>query len=240
HLEAAGGAVERRSWTAERWDGEEIPLTNIAARFGPRRDGGLLLGTHWDSRAWANEDPDTTRRDEPVPGANDGASGTAVLLALADLFARRPPPIPVQLVLFDGEDQGDPETDAGWVLGSERYAAQPWEFQPEAGIVIDMICRPGQLIDWDPICRQLAPDVHRLIAAAEEARGLKLLSHRLREPILDDHLPLLRAGLPTALLIGYGDPDWHTVADLPDNCSDEPLRQIGTLLVEIIYGGYLH
>jgi Zn-dependent M28 family amino/carboxypeptidase len=238
-LESSGGEPLRQSFVAERKKGPPVSLTNLIGRYGPRRSGGLLIGVHWDSRPWADRDPDSTRHTSPVPGANDGASGTAVLLVLADLLGRFPPQIPVTLVFFDGEDLGRPGAEEDWLLGSKYFAANWPVERPQVALVVDMVCRDGQLYDREGLCDAASPEVYSLLETVEENLGLYLFSRRVRDPLTDDHIPLLEAGIPTALLIGLEDPAWHTVGDLPENCSAAALQQIGSLLVETVYGGYL-
>ncbi|MBU1951200.1 MAG: M28 family peptidase [Candidatus Eisenbacteria bacterium] len=239
-LDTGGGLYFRQQFVASRGEREPLELTNVIARFGPLRDGGLLIGAHWDSRPWADRDPDSTHHETPVPGANDGASGTAVLLVLADILGRYPPPIPVTLVFFDGEDLGRPGAEEDWLLGSKYFAAYWPVDRPQVALVIDMVCRSDQLYDREGMCQATSPEVYGLLESIEESLGYFLLSRQVRDPITDDHLPLLQAGIPTGLLIGLEDPDWHTLNDLPGNCSAEALQQMGSLLVEMVYGSYLH
>jgi hypothetical protein len=239
-LKSTGGFSFRQEWRAAPLPGDSLDLVNLIARYGPLRNGGILIGTHWDSRPWADLDSDPANHSRPVPGANDGASGTAVLLALAEILGRRPPPIPVTLVFFDAEDMGQEDTETDFALGSARFASNWPVDRPEVGLVIDMVCREGQLFDWEYTSHELAPDVSRLLRTAEQAAGVHLLSGVVGGALVDDHIPLIQAGLPTGLLIGIQDPDWHTVSDLPENCSARVLQDVGSLLLEIIYGNYLH
>jgi hypothetical protein len=239
-LRGAGMVSFRQEWTARTAFRDSLGLVNVIATAGPDRPGGILLGAHWDSRPWADQEPDASLRDRPVPGANDGASGTAVLLVLAEVMARRPPPIPVTLVFFDGEDLGRPDSREDYILGSRHFASRLPVARPEVGLVIDMVCRNGQLYDWEGFSYKMAPRVAALLEAAAAEAGRNILTGRAGESILDDHVPLLEAGIPSALLIGLDDPDWHTLSDLPGNCSGEALQDIGSVLVEVIYGGYLY
>jgi hypothetical protein len=238
-LREAGGRVLVQRWRIP-WEGpDSLELVNIVARFGPDRSGGWLFAAHWDSRPWADRDPDPANRSRPVPGANDGASGTAVLLALADALGSHPPPLPVTLCFFDGEDLGREGQLEDYLQGSKHFAAALPVPPPEAAVVVDMVCRPGQLFDREAWSEEGGADVYRMIAAAEEALGLRVLSGRSMEAVLDDHAPLLAAGIPTALLLGLDDPAWHTVGDRPENCAAESLERVGRLLVELVYGRYL-
>lgn len=238
-LESTGGFAFRQSWRADPVPGDTLDLVNLIARFGPRRDGGILIGSHWDSRPMADRDPDPANHQRPVPGANDGASGTAVMLVLAEMLGQEPPPIPVTLVFFDGEDLGRDDPPVSFSIGSTYFAANWPVDRPELGLIIDMVCRDNQLFDWELLSHEAAPQVSSLLTSAERSLGLHVMSGVVGEALVDDHVPLNRAGLPTGLLIGIQDPDWHTLRDLPENCSAEALQRVGTLLLEVIYGSYL-
>jgi hypothetical protein len=146
----------------------------------------------------------------------------------------------VTLVFFDLEDMGREDPPVDFSLGSAHFARHWPVDRPETGLIIDMVCRGDQLYDWEQISHDAAPQVASLIRAAEAAAGLHMLSGVVGAPMVDDHIPLIQAGLPTGLLIGIQDPDWHTLRDLPENCSEQALQDVGTLLLEIIYGNYLH
>ena len=139
--------IEASGLTAERLDfrvpapatGEAMDLTNVVVRIAPERTPRLLLGAHWDTRPWSDEEKDPALRALPVPGANDGGSGVAILLGLADLLAADPPPIGVDLVFFDGEDQGRPGSPWEYALGSQWMAANWTGPRPDYVLVLDMV-----------------------------------------------------------------------------------------------------
>ena len=103
-LRLSADRVRLQRFTQQGYDGEVLRLTNIIASFRPEMNQRVLLCAHWDTRPRAEHDPDSTRRSDPIPGANDGASGVAVLIELASLMGKSPPPLGVDIVLFDGED----------------------------------------------------------------------------------------------------------------------------------------
>jgi len=217
-------------------------LTNIIARFKVGDPQQLLIGAHWDTRPWADEDPDTEKRNDPIIGANDGASGVAVILELARILNASPPPIGITLVLFDGEDMGRSGTPKSYAQGSLAFAKDLPIEKPDEAIILDMI---GDAELHIPIernsYRQNRQLVKKLWSMAEEL-GLDAFESRIVYTLYDDHVPLwVEAKIPAVDIIDFNYPNsyanyWHTTQDLPENCSAESLGQVGTLLVHYIYG----
>lgn len=238
-LDRSGGRVTLQSFRHQAPGlPEAVELTNIVARFGPRRSGGLLLGAHWDTRPWGDLDPDPRRRDEPILGANDGASGTALLLALAEVFAESPPSMPVMLVFFDGEDLGRAGHPEEFAAGSRYFAAHfPAPF-PEAGLVVDMVASRSMRLSLEARSRALFPELARLVDRLAAQLGVDRYDPDWGPAVIDDHIPLLRAGLPTLCLIDFRDPYWHTHRDRPEACSPVNLGMTGRLVGALIDGGY--
>ena len=217
-------------------------LTNIIARFKVDASQQLLIGAHWDTRPWADEDPDTEKRNDPIIGANDGASGVAVILELARILNASPPPIGITLVLFDGEDMGRSGTPKSYAQGSLAFAKDLPIEKPDEAIILDMI---GDAELHIPIERnsyhQNRELVKKLWSMAEEL-SLDAFESRIVYTLYDDHVPLwAEARIPAIDIIDFNYPNsyanyWHTTQDLPENCSAESLGQVGTLLVHYIYG----
>jgi len=217
-------------------------LTNIIARFKVGDPQQLLIGAHWDTRPWADEDPDTEKRNDPIIGANDGASGVAVILELARILNASPPPIGITLVLFDGEDMGRSGTPKSYAQGSLAFAKELPIEKPDEAIILDMI---GDAELHIPIernsYRQNRQLVKKLWSMAEEL-SLDAFESRIVYTLYDDHVPLwAEARIPAVDIIDFNYPNsyanyWHTTQDLPENCSAESLGQVGTLLVHYIYG----
>ena len=217
-------------------------LTNIIARFKVDAPQQLLIGAHWDTRPWADEDPDTEKRNDPIIGANDGASGVAVILELARILNASPPPIGITLVLFDGEDMGRSGTPKSYAQGSLAFAKDLPIEKPDEAIILDMI---GDAELHIPIernsYRQNRQLVKKLWTMAEEL-SLDAFESRIVYTLYDDHVPLwAEARIPAVDIIDFNYPNsyanyWHTTQDLPENCSAESLGQVGTLLVHYIYG----
>ena len=217
-------------------------LTNIIARFKVGDPQQLLIGAHWDTRPWADEDPDTEKRNDPIIGANDGASGVAVILELARILNASPPPIGITLVLFDGEDMGRSGTPKSYAQGSLAFAKELPIEKPDEAIILDMI---GDAELHIPIERNSYRQNRQLVKklwSLAKVLSLDAFESRIVYTLYDDHVPLwVEAKIPAVDIIDFNYPNsyanyWHTTQDLPENCSAESLGQVGTLLVHYIYG----
>jgi glutaminyl-peptide cyclotransferase len=216
-------------------DGEELRLTNVIVSFRPEARERVLFGAHWDTRAVAEEDPDPGNREKPILGANDGASGVAVLLELASVMAERPPRVGVDLVFFDGEDGGEEGGLGDWCLGSSYYAAHLGDYCPRYAVVIDMIGDRDLVITREPNSVASSPDIVELVWGAARRVGALSFDEATGRAMYDDHVPLIRAGIPTALVIDSRYAHWHTLEDTPDKCSPESLEEVGRVLAELVY-----
>jgi len=214
--------------------GKEIKLTNIIAIFGPDVKKKVLLCAHWDTRPFADKDPDKNKRHLPIIGANDGASGVAVLLELARAFHKEKPPVRIIMVLFDGEDYG--KTTETMFLGS-RYFAQNIrpEWTPEYGILLDMVGDKDLDVYIEQNSLEYAPEVVKEVWKLAGELKLKGIYNKVGYNIMDDHIPLIEKGIPCIDIIDFNYPYWHTLADTPDKCSPNSLGIIGRLLIELIY-----
>lgn len=237
-----GGRVERQSF-ADSALGREVALTNVIARFGPSGGRRILFCAHFDSRPWCDRDPDPAYHDQPVPGANDGASGVAVLLELAELMKATPPPVGVDLVFFDGEDLGTNDRPEEFCLGSRGYAARlPMAgdpARPVAGFLLDMIGDRDLEVFHEANSVERAANLTALVAEAARATGARSFRDEKKWSIIDDHVPLLDAGLPTVDLIDFDYPAWHTHRDTPDQVSAASLAEVTRLVEWIAYRSVL-
>lgn len=165
HLRRCGARVEFEEFvaTGPSLYAPGTRLANVVARFNPDAPARVLLGAHWDSRPTADEDPDPRRRRDPVPGANDGASGTAVLLHLAEILHARPAPIGVDLVFFDGEDGGIPDSVATYCLGSREHVRRLGPPRPAYVIVVDMVGDRELSLPVEGYSQNYAPELVRMI-----------------------------------------------------------------------------
>ncbi|MDD3642746.1 MAG: M28 family peptidase, partial [Candidatus Krumholzibacteria bacterium] len=171
----------------------------------------------------------------PIPGANDGASGVAVLLEIARLLGRHEPPVGVDIVLFDGEDSGETGAAADWCLGSAHFARNLRGYRPFAAIVIDMIGDRDLDIPMESYSLAAAPALLGELYDIASGLGYAQFRRERGPAIIDDHLPLIRAGLPAVDLIDFDYPWWHTLDDTPDKCSPRSLEAVGRVLVEYLW-----
>jgi glutaminyl-peptide cyclotransferase len=240
YLDSLGLTVERIPFRYPSPLGPDtLQLTNLMASAAPGRRPRLLLGAHWDSRPWCDEDPDPDARDTPVLGANDGASGTAVLLVLGKILAETPPPIGVDLVFFDGEDLGKKEEAKSYALGSQWVAATWSGPFPDWVLVLDMIGSPTMVLGRELTSWKANPDWVELIFQVAREKGYQEWNRDVTYRIFDDHIPFLRKGVPSALLIGFNDRNWHTRRDVPSETSPRSLGRVGAVVTSLIYDGYL-
>lgn len=219
--------LEEAGWTVAVQDGiqDGQQVRNLIA-IRDHAPGYLLLGAHYDTREFADQDPDPGDEQEPVPGANDGASGVAVLLELARVMPAGDLP-PVRLVFFDAEDGGRIQGQ-DWILGS-RYYAETMEEAPDAVVILDMIgdrdlniYREKTSTDWL---------VDQIWTAARDLGHEEIFINQEKYSILDDHTPFLEAGVPAVDVIDFDYPYWHTTEDSLDKVSAESLQVIGETIL---------
>jgi glutaminyl-peptide cyclotransferase len=215
----------------------ELKLTNIIASFYPKKTKRILLCAHWDTRPFADRDPDTTLRAKPILGANDGASGVAVLLEIGRIVSLKEPACGVDVVLFDGEDGGQEGDFDGFCLGSKYFAQNKGDYQPQFGILLDMIGDRDLALYKEGYSARYAKGLLDSIWFRAQDLGLFCFKDSVKHFVYDDHVPLLGAGIPVIDLIDFDYPYWHTTSDTPDKCSPESLQKIGDLLLEILYHG---
>lgn len=190
----------------------------------------ILLGAHYDSRLWADNDNDPANRRQPVPGANDGASGVAVLLEIARTLPRDS--ASVWLVFFDIEDNGSiPGWD--WILGSKAYAGS-LTVKPKVVVVVDMIGDANLNINMEH--NSDAEYTRQIWGAAKRLGYESAFLPEYKYTVEDDHLPFIEKGLRAVDIIDLDYPYWHTVQDTADKVSAKSLQIVGATLLEWIKG----
>lgn len=241
-LERLGGRVEEQSFTDSTL-GHPLPIVNVRARWTPAGGAAesrrIVLCAHYDSRAFADRDPDPARRHDPVPGANDGASGVAVLLEVAELMAKTRPPSGVELVFLDGEDQGRADRGEEFSLGAKGYAARLGNDRPVAAFLFDMVGDRDLGIYVERTSRERAANLADLVLDAAQATGGRHFHPETRWTLVDDHVPLLDAGVPTVDIIDFDYPEWHTISDLPDRTSAASLAEVARVAAWLVYSSPL-
>ena len=217
-------------------------MANIIARFpGKNPSGqGILLAAHWDTRPRADRESDPELKNQPIPGANDGASGVAVLLEIAKVLSQYPPPVPVDLVFFDGEDYGKSGDRQNYLLGSKYYAKTLRGSTYRFGLLLDMVGDKNLRIRKERYSNKMLPHIVDSVWKRAETLNLSAFENRIGAEIYDDHQPLIQVGVPIIVLIHdslVGSKYWHTLEDTPDKCSPASLKQVGSLVLSLIYNG---
>ena len=236
HLESSGFSVQKQPFPfTNPKSGRVLMLHNVIASLGIQKNR-MLLCAHWDTRPWADADPDPANHVQPVMGANDGASGVAVLLEIARLIKKNPPSVGVDIVLFDGEDAGLSGQNDTWCQGSSYFADHlPISATNTRAILIDMIGDRDLVLPKEGYSSQYAPGLIRIVWQKAKRLGLSSFQSKIGPFVIDDHIQLLRVGIPAIDIIDFNYPYWHTVEDTPDKCSPESLETIGTLILHVLY-----
>jgi glutaminyl-peptide cyclotransferase len=220
--------LRKAGWKSEiqdtAWKGFSIQNI-IASRTDKKPE--IILGAHYDSRIIADQDTGTGK-NSPVPGANDGASGVAVLLELARTLA--PEKLPIQIVFFDAEDNGG-INGREWIMGSSAFVAQ-MSYLPRAVVIIDMVGDADLNIFIE---RNSSSDIVAEIWGQAAKLGFSdQFIQTQKYSMMDDHTPFLEAGIMAVDIIDFDYPFWHTSADTPDKVSPESLQIVGETLLEWI------
>ena len=217
--------LESAGWQVEVHESERMghPIYNIIAKRNAEPPQ-IILGAHYDTRMIADNDPDLEKRTEPVPGANDGASGVAVLLELARSLPADT--TPVWLVFFDTEDNGRIE-GWDWILGSRAFAEEIPN-QPRAVVIVDMIGDANLNIYLEKNSN-VAIRTEIWNTAASLGYGNVFINEE-KFSMLDDHTPFLERNIPAVDIIDFDYPYWHTTQDTPDKVSAESLQAVGDTL----------
>lgn len=237
-LRACGLEVTEQTATLTAFDGTRIPMLNIFASINPDADDRTLLLAHWDSRPWADNDPEPANRKEAVAGANDGASGVAVLLELARVLGKSGTSKGVDILLCDAEDWGTEGDDDSWALGTRYFAEHPVKegYMPAQAILVDMVGAPDAVFPREYFSQRSAPSLVDKIWATADALGYsEMFPNRIGTAVNDDHVELLKAGIPAIDIIDYREgsgffPYWHTTGDTLDKISPETLGAVGRIL----------
>ena len=220
--------------------------TNIIASINlhPKERKRIMLCAHWDTRPWADQDPIPENHSQPIIGANDGASGVAVLLEIAWILKSHKPDISVDIILFDLEDIGDykaeqyPDSLNPFSMGSEYFVSNNNGYNPAYGILLDLIGDQDLQIKKEAFSVTNAEPIVNKVWNAANKVGAKAFSETSGEAIYDDHIPFLKKGISVIDLIDFDYPYWHTAGDTPDKCSTKSLQEVGDVLVEVIFSEF--
>ena len=222
-------------WTHVTARGDSVPLQNFVARFNPSAGERLLFLAHWDTRPRA-DGPNSRDSSVAVPGANDGASGTAVLLGVAAALRQAPPTIGVDLLFVDGEDYGVFDDKVDVLLGSKYYADHPAPGPaPLYAVLFDMVGDRDLQIYQEGNSLTGAPEVVDLVwTVARKAGHGGVFIPTMRWTITDDHLSLQARGIRAIDVVDFDYPHWHTPEDTPDKVSAGSLQTVGEVALALV------
>jgi glutaminyl-peptide cyclotransferase len=249
-MKARADTVIEQKWTHTTADGKQLPLRNILARFRPQATPRVLYLTHWDTRPTADQDLILGNRGDPIPGANDGASGVGLFIALGDALKKTPPGVGVDLLFVDGEDYGK-SFDAPYkdvLLGSQYFAEHlpSPDYKPIFGILFDMIGdKDLNILQEGNSLRQAPEVVSRVWQKAADMGYDKAFIAREGYDVTDDHVPLLNKGLRVIDVIdldygplgpdGQANPNYHhTMQDTMDKISARSLQIVGDVALGLL------
>jgi hypothetical protein len=242
HFQEAGATVREQPFSGvDPKTNERVEMANLIGSWHPERPRRVVIGAHYDTRPFPDEERDPKRRNLPFIGANDCASGVALLMEIAHHMDNLPTPWGVDLVLFDGEElvYGQGRVQNGeYFLGSKEFARRYSEgvdsgrlrYRYAAGIVLDMVGGRDLAISQEQNSLNLAPGLVKEVWGVARQLKAPAFRNRIGQAVLDDHLPLNNAGIPAIDVIDFEYPFWHTSQDLPENCSPASLEQVGRVI----------
>lgn len=252
-LEKFGAKVYNQYADLEAWDGTLLKARNIIGAYKPENRKRVMLCAHWDSRPYADNDPNPDNHRKHILGVNDGASGVGVLLEIARQIQRQAPELGIDIIFFDAEDYGIPEFHQGsykpdtWCLGSQYWARTPHvqEYFARYGILLDMVGGKGATFYQEPYSqRTAAKEVKKIWKKARELGYGNWFVDREGAEVTDDHVYVHSiARIPCVDIINY-DPTserssfgdfWHTVNDTMDNIDRATLKAVGQTVMDVIY-----
>jgi peptidase M28-like protein len=216
--------------------GQTLQLRNFLARFRPQATDRILYVAHWDTRPFADKSANLGQQRLPVPGANDGASGVAVLLGVADALKAKPPTIGVDLLFVDGEDYGDFADSTETLIGSRYFAKHlPPGYTTLFAVVFDMVGDKDLQFLEEGYSAQNAPEVVQRVWQTADRLGYgNVFVKRVTQALTDDHVPLQQAGIRAIDVIDFDFPYHHTTEDTLDKVSAESLQIVGNVAVALV------
>ena len=247
-----GAKVYVQNSEATAYDGKVLPIINIIGSYNTDAKVRVLLLSHWDCRHICDEDPDKSKYNNPVDGANDGASGVGVLLELARQAGMKNPKVGIDIFLCDAEDYGAPDDFKGerkeewWALGTQAWCRNPHVkgYRANYGILLDMVGAKGATFYHEYYSKRFANDiVNRVWGIAQNLGYGKYFISKDGAGITDDHVFINKmTGIPTIDIIdtradsnGTFYPYWHTSGDTLDKIDRETLKAVGTVLMNLLF-----
>jgi glutaminyl-peptide cyclotransferase len=229
--------------SSKTFDGKQIPIYNLIGSFKPSSPQRAIMASHWDSRPWGDED--TKNKDKPIPAANDGASGVAVLLELAANLKKTPPPTGLDIIFFDAEDMGKSEHENSYCLGSQYWSTNPHKpgYKANYGVLLDMVGGKDAQFYYEGFSYQNAGWAvsHTWKIAAELGYSSQFVAETIGS-IVDDHVYVtLNAGIPMLDIIQHDKQRngfahyWHTHNDDMTSIDRKTLKMVGTVISALVF-----
>lgn len=240
-LRRHGADVVLQRAEVKAFDGTTLPMTNIMGSYNPDKGDRLLLLAHYDTRPWADKDADASHHDRAIDGANDGGSGVGVLLEIARQLGMNDHSIGVDILFVDCEDYGSEGDDDSWALGARYFATHPIKpgYAASRAILLDMVGDKDAVFPAEYFSRRAAPDLDDAIRKSAISAGHgNLFPARMGGAVTDDHVELIKAGIPAIDIIDYREngfcPTWHTMDDNMEHIDKETLRGVGETLTRYL------
>lgn len=252
-FERLGAKVTLQEADLKLYDGTKVAACNIIASYRPDLTTRVMLCAHWDSRPWADQDEQEEMQRTPIDGANDGASGVAVLLEVARQIQQQMPDVGVDLICFDAEDCGTPTWDKKsedsdnsntWCLGSQYWSQNLHKegYKARFGLLLDMVGGINTVMRKEVFSMREVPSLVNRVWTTGQLLGFgNVFQNEIGGGVTDDHLQVMRAGIPCIDIIGSDreqgsfSTTWHTQNDNLKNIDREVLRAVGQTVLEIIY-----
>jgi Zn-dependent M28 family amino/carboxypeptidase len=238
HFQAMGATVREQRFAArDPLSGQRVTMVNLIGSWFPDRGERVVIGAHYDTRPHPDLELTAKGRAQPFIGANDGASGVALLMEIAHHLKSSPTPWGIDLVLFDGEELVYDRTGELF-LGSAEFARQYRNARRTGksrdtyvcGIVLDMVGDRDLRIPREPYSQRFAGRLQQELWAVARKLGVVAFVDEMGPEVRDDHLSLNAEGIPTVDIIDFEYPDWHLASDLPDKCAPQSLEAVGRVV----------
>ena len=243
-LKRHGASVSEQNAELKAFDGTILKARNVFAQYNPKAENRTLLLAHWDCRPWADQDADPAKQKQPVDGANDGASGVGVILEIARQLNAEAPKNGIDILFVDAEDWGTEGDEDSWALGTRYFVENPpvKDYFPASAILLDMVGGKGAKFCREYFSEQAAPRVAQALWGIAASRGYRdIFLNQLGGAITDDHVQLIKHGIPAVNIIEYHpednvgfNPNWHTTSDNMEGIDPATLRAVGETVMEYI------
>ncbi len=241
-LKRHGAIVTEQKTDLKAFDGTVLHARNIFGQINPEASSRILLLAHYDCRPWADQDPEEANRKKPVDGANDGASGVAVILETARQLKASGSGLGVDFLFVDAEDWGTDGDDDSWAMGTRYFAENPpvEGYAPSFAILLDMVGGKDAQFPREYFSQQNAAYLNDAFwNAAHKAGHASRFPNKMGGAVTDDHVELIKVGIPAIDIIEYNsasgfNPHWHTTTDNLDNISKETLGAVGESLMQFL------